>query len=254
MTTSITQQAIGKLLERFDFERMAAIMRLTGWKYEDNEGVRYFPNAEKLKSTAQELFEIALKGNKKKSSASTGGLEARIFTDELGDREVWLSFVAMGYLAVMKVACQRAESTVSHWARTQEWIECVTNTHGILPLIGLRYSFFEKCAQMSDRLSDDTLHETLWIWHDNEGATLESFRAHLDMLAGAEPGDVAEFSKWIQARVKQLQTKAEEFGLSKHSRDKILLAVAALKDATSETEAVTAKIVDMPWNELESER
>lgn len=141
-----------------------------------------------------------------------------------------------GYLAVMKVACQRAESTISHWTRTQEWIECVTNTHGILPLIGLRYSFFEKAAQMSDRLSDDTLHETLWIWHDNEGATLESFRAHLDTLAGAEPGDVAEFGKWIQARVKQLQTKAEEYGLSKHSRDKILLAVAALKDALSEME------------------
>lgn len=145
-----------------------------------------------------------------------------------------------GYLAIMKTACQRAVSTISHWARTQEWIECVTNTHGVLPIIGLRYSFFEKCAQMSDRLSDDTLYETLWIWHDNEGATLESFRTHLDTLAGAEPGDVADFSRWVQARVKQLQTKAEEYGLSKHSRDKILLAVAALKDAMSETEAVTA--------------
>lgn len=147
-----------------------------------------------------------------------------------------------GYLAIMKIACQRAPSTISHWIRTQEWIECVTNTHGILPLIGLRYSFFEKAAQMSDRLSDDTLHETLWIWHDHAGATLESFRAHLDTLAGAEPGDVADFRRWVQARVKQLQTKAEEFGLSKYSRDKILLAVAALKDAASEVEgeAVTA--------------
>lgn len=140
------------------------------------------------------------------------------------------------YLAIMKVPCQREESTISHWARTQEWIENVQATHGILPLIGLRYSFFEKAAQKSDRLSDDVLHESLWTWHDHPGSTLESFRAHLDTLAKPEPGNLAEIRKYLETHARQHRKKAEEYGLPARVRDGLQVAADALTDALGELE------------------
>lgn len=141
------------------------------------------------------------------------------------------------YLAIIGKACRRQESTVSHWARTQMWIDNVTVTHGVLPIIGLRYSFFEKCAQVSDRLDDDVLYESLWTWHEEEGATLESFRAHLDTLAGRD-GD-ADFRIRVDKARKSVLSMIDQ-APTRRGADFLRTAADALTDALGELEAVTA--------------
>ena len=141
------------------------------------------------------------------------------------------------YLSIIATACRRRESTVSHWARTAEWVETSSHTaQKCLPTEYLPYSFFECCARNSDRLTDEVLYDALWTWHEEPGATLESFRAHIASLISTEPGDLAEFRKWAARISDNIRHRANDFGLEAHRRDALMLAADAVEDAAAETE------------------
>lgn len=100
------------------------------------------------------------------------------------------------YAAIIGAACRRSESTVSHWARCWEWMQESNHYREWGAMHRLPYSFFETCARYSDRIDTAVLCELLMTYHENAGATLESFRAELAVMAGAA-GDVAEIRKGL---------------------------------------------------------
>lgn len=135
------------------------------------------------------------------------------------------------YAQIIGVAFRRSESTVSHWARTGDWIIKIMRLGLFRDWNGgesLPYSFFESCARYSDRIETAVLCELLMTYNETAGATLESFRADLAVMAGADSG--AEFSKWLEKESAKLRRKANDFGLPAFMRDGLLLAADTLDD------------------------
>lgn len=136
------------------------------------------------------------------------------------------------YAAIIGTACRRSESTVSHWARTFNWTLTLGNDW--VGTRNLPYSFFESCARYSDRIETAELCEKLMNYHDSPGATLESFRAELAVMAGAG-GDVAEISKGLSKARNKILGWVDRMP-TKRGGDCLTVAADALADALGEME------------------
>lgn len=138
------------------------------------------------------------------------------------------------YAAIIGAAFRRSESTVSHWARTWSWIRLASDAR--LDWVGTRqlpYSFFETCARYSDRIETPVLCELLLAYHENAGATLESFRAELAVMAGAD--SVADFSKFVGKTRRDILSHVDQ-APTRRGGEFLKAAADALADAMAEME------------------
>lgn len=140
----------------------------------------------------------------------------------------------LDYAAIIGVAFRRAESTVSHWARCWDWIRKASYCREWVGTKQLPYSFFESAARYSDRIETPVLCELLLTYHENAGATLESFRAELAVMAGAG-GDVAEIRKGLSKTRTKILGWVDRMP-SKKGGEYLKAAADALADAMAEFE------------------
>lgn len=136
------------------------------------------------------------------------------------------------YARIIGEAFRRSESTVSHWARTWDWIRKVS--HSCRDWVGtqqLPYSFFENAARYEDRIPGEELCQSLLTWSQEPGATLESFRAHLAVLAGKD--DDADLCKHLTKVREKILSWVDEMP-SEQGGKYLLAASEALSDAIKE--------------------
>lgn len=136
------------------------------------------------------------------------------------------------YAAIIGAACRRSESTVSHWARTREWLVEAAQHQYQCAALSMPYSFFETCARYSDRIDTAVLCELLMTYHENAGATLESFRAELATMAGAA-GDVAEFRTFLGKTRRAILARVDR-SPTQRGGEYLRAAADALSDAMAE--------------------
>ena len=134
-----------------------------------------------------------------------------------------------GWAEIIGVECRRAPRTVMAWAATWEWCASV-NVYEVDWARHLPYSFYETAARYSEKLGNDKLLELLLVYHGEGGATLESFRAELSILAGENGTSTAEFRTWADHERRRVLSWIDK-APTRRAGDCLRLAADALADA-----------------------
>lgn len=77
MITEKQQALIDKVMDCFDFRKVASYMKRTKWEWVDADGRRYIPEETELRTKARKLMRTAIE---KRRSTGTGGFI--VFVDE----------------------------------------------------------------------------------------------------------------------------------------------------------------------------
>jgi hypothetical protein len=73
------QDAIDEIMDNFDFEKVAKVMEVLGWKWVNSETDLKIPDVSELRKQARRLLTTALKEN---TGVATGGFKVTYLKDE----------------------------------------------------------------------------------------------------------------------------------------------------------------------------